>query len=145
MNAIANIKYLRISAKKAKEIGRQIVGLNPKDAVDRLTVYGTKPARLMVKAVNSALSNAVKNQKQAETLLRIKSVEVNKGPVFKRWQAVSRGSAHEIKKRTSHFKIVLEEIPVTKENNLKRNKGIALKEKNNKNINKIKKENISGA
>ena len=50
----------------------------------------------------------VKNLKFDEAKLRIKTIETGKGPSFKRWNPVSRGMAHSIKKRTSHIKVVLE-------------------------------------
>ncbi len=44
----------------------------------------------------------------SEEDLKIKRVQINEGPIYKRWQPVSRGMAHPIKKRTSHIEIVLE-------------------------------------
>lgn len=110
MKTVTNIKYLRVSPKKIRELGSSIIGLNPQEAIDRLLLRGDKRARLMAQAVKSAKSNAVNNLKQNISYLRIKKVEVMKGPFFKRWQPVSRGMAHQIKKRTSHIKIELEEI-----------------------------------
>jgi len=40
--------------------------------------------------------------------LKIKTIEINAGPIMKRGRAVSKGRSHSIKKRTSHIKIVLE-------------------------------------
>ena len=46
--------------------------------------------------------------------LVIKEIIINKGPFFKRWQPVSRGMAHPIKKRTSHIKVLIAEKSETK-------------------------------
>ncbi len=110
MKVNAEAKYLRVSPKKLKGLVATVVGLSPRIAVERLEILGEKTAKLMIKVIKSALSNAVNNFKLNEQKLRIKSVQVQKGAFFKRWQPVSRGMAHSIKKRTSHIKIILEEV-----------------------------------
>jgi large subunit ribosomal protein L22 len=121
MESVAVIKYLRISPKKIKGFSREVIGLPPKTAIDRLMFFQDKSARLLSKSIESVLSNASNNLKIEAANLKIKSVEVFKGPFFKRFQPVSRGMAHQVKKRTAHIKIVLEEIPkVTKEREAKK-------------------------
>lgn len=109
MKSSVYIKYLRYSPKKLRELGRAVVGLAPSDAINRLSVLSNKGARLLASAVKSAVSNHTNNLKQDKSSLRIKTVEILKGPNFKRWQPVSRGMAHQIKKRTVHIKVTLEE------------------------------------
>jgi len=111
MDIKVEIKYLHISPKKLKALGRVIVGLTPKDAIDRLLFTTNKAARLLAQVVKTAAADAQNNLKQDISTLRIKTVEVLKGPAMKRWQPVSRGMAHPIKKRMSHLRVVL----VTKE------------------------------
>lgn len=110
MKAIAYIKYLRISPKKMKPFGKEIVGLPPQEAIDKLLIFADKSAKILAKVVKSAFANATNNLKLNPSQLRVKSVEILKGPFFKRWQPVSRGMAHQIKKRTAHIKVVIEEI-----------------------------------
>lgn len=109
MQSSANIKYLRYSPKKLRELGRAVVGLSSLVAIDRLSFFPQKGGRLLSSAIKSALSNHANNLKQDKTLLKIKSIEILKGPTFKRWQPVSRGMAHQIKKKTVHIKVILEE------------------------------------
>lgn len=109
MEAVAYIKYLRMSPKKIKGLGETVVGLDPSEAIERLLIAGNKGGRILARVVKSALANATNNLKLDASSLRIKSVEILKGPFFKRWQPVSRGMAHQIKKRTAHIKVVLEE------------------------------------
>lgn len=109
MKASASIKFLHYSPKKLRELGKAIVGLAPSDAIDRLSVLSNKGARLLVSAVKSAVSNHTNNLKQDKSSLRIRAIEILKGPNSKRWQPVSRGMAHQIKKRTTHIIVKLEE------------------------------------
>ena len=109
MESKAYIKYNRVSAKKLKPFSKNIVGLTPQDAIDRLTIFGNKTAQILASAIKSALSNAKTGKNMDPMRLKIKTVEVNKGPMFKRFQPVSRGIAHPIKKHTAHIKVVIEE------------------------------------
>lgn len=109
METVAYIKYLRISPKKIKRLAEVVVGLTPQEAMDRLFVTGTKGAKLLFEAIKSALTNAKNNLKLDSPALRIKTIEILKGPFLKRWQPVARGVAHQIKKRRTHIKVVLEE------------------------------------
>lgn len=109
MEAISYIRYLRSSPRKLREWAKVLHGLSPQVAISRLTLKSDKAGRLLILAVKSAMANATNNKKAVEANLRIKTIEIGKGPMFKRWQPVSRGMAHSIKKRTSHIKVVLEE------------------------------------
>ncbi len=114
MSMISDTKYLRVSPKKVKSTARNISGLNTTVALEKLLFANTKASRMLTKSIKSAVANAVNNLKKNADNLIIRSISVNKGPVLKRWQPVSRGMAHKIKKPTSHIKIVLEEIQTVK-------------------------------
>lgn len=107
MDIKAEIKYLRISPKKIKALAKKLVGLTPREAIDRLSLLGTKGAGLLVKSIESAKANAINNLKLGENTLRIKTIMILKGPFLKRWQPVSKGIAHQIKKRMAHLRVVL--------------------------------------
>lgn len=96
----------------------------------------SKASRVLSDNIKIAESNAVNNLKLNKNALVIKTIEIGKGPFLKRWQAVSRGMAHQIKKRTTHVKVVLEEIEKKVPN-----KG---EEKNETHKRKMKGEKISG-
>lgn len=114
MSITTDTKYLRVSPKKVKSTARNISGLNTRAALAKLLFANTKASRILTKTINSAVANAVNNLKKNADNLIIKTISVNKGPTLKRWQPVSRGMAHRIKKPTSHIKIVLEEIQTVK-------------------------------
>lgn len=110
MEAVANIKYLRTSSKKIKRLAQLVVGSMPQEAMDRLFMAGTKGAKLLAKAIKSAQATATNNLKLDASRLRVKTIEVLKGPTLKRWQPVSRGRIHQIKKKRTHIRVVLEEV-----------------------------------
>lgn len=109
METSVNQKYLRISVRKVKGLARAICGMNAKSALEKLTFGGNKASRILSKALKSALSNAKNNNKLDASSMIVKNIHILKGPAFKRWQPVSRGMAHPIKKRTTHIKIILTE------------------------------------
>lgn len=109
MEIKAESKYVRISPRKAQLVARAIKGLSLKEALESLSFIRKKAAKPIFKTLKSAIANATHNLKLKEENLRIRSIEILKGPVFKRWRPVSRGRAHPYLKRTSHIKVVLEE------------------------------------
>lgn len=109
MDIVAQKKYLHISVKKLKALAKMVVGLSPDEAIDRLILSTDKGARLLCQAIKSVREDAKNNFKLDAKSLRIKTVEILKGPLMKRWQPVARGMAHQIKKRMSHIKVTLEE------------------------------------
>ena len=137
MEVIAQLKYIRISPKKITELGRLTVGLTPQQALDKLEYLSGKAPKILSKALNSAQGNAVNNLKLNSQNLVIKEVIIGKGPFFKRWQPVSRGMAHQIKKRTTHIKVKIAEkqspLPLKpqKSKQLVEEKKTPPKEKNN--------------
>lgn len=110
MEIVSYHKYLRMKPSMLKSLAKKTVGLSPQNAIERLEMVSVKGARFLAAAIKSSLSNATKNRKLDSALLKIKSIEILKGPFFKRWQPVSRGIAHQIQKRTSHIRVKLEEI-----------------------------------
>ena len=109
MEIHATGKYLRISPKKLRDYREHLVGLSPDQAIERLAFVPSKSAIVLSSVIKSALSNAKNNAKLDSHRLKIKTVEIYKGPFLKRFRAVGRGMAHQIKKRMSHVKVTLAE------------------------------------
>jgi len=82
-------------------------GLPASQALLYLKHTNKQAALPLYKAIKSALAGAKVKGEPVEAM-RLKAVMVDGGPIIKRYQAVSRGSAHNIHKRTSHIKVVLE-------------------------------------
>ncbi|MDR2806654.1 MAG: 50S ribosomal protein L22 [Puniceicoccales bacterium] len=106
MEAKALSKYVHISPKKVQDVARTIVGKNAEEALQLLKFIPRKSARFIGKTLMSAIANAVCRGMHSDGL-KIKEALAEQGGVFKRFIPVSRGSAHPIRKRTSHIKIIL--------------------------------------
>lgn len=109
MEVTALTKFTRISPKKAREVAREIVGMPAGEALETLKFIPRKAARLLSKTLASAIANAENNHNLSSDTLIVKSATIDEGPTFKRFKPVARGSAHPIRKRTSHMKVILTE------------------------------------
>lgn len=109
MEAKAIAKMQRISPIKARLIIDLIRGKNVKDARTILVNYNTKASKLILKVLDSAIANAVNNNKLDEAKLYVKEARVDAGPVMKRIMFDSRGYIGHKDKRTSHIVISVTE------------------------------------
>jgi large subunit ribosomal protein L22 len=110
----AEARFIRISPRKVRLVVDSIKDLGPKEALDNLEFINKRAAKPLSKLIKSAMANAKKNYGLKEDSLRFKEIQVGKGPTFKRWRAISRGRTHQIMKRTSRIKVVLEGTNGTK-------------------------------
>ena len=104
----AQQKYIRISPRKIRLVADAIRNLKPNQAIEKLQFIRKTASIPLAKTIKQAVANAVKNANLSEESLRFERISVGAGPTLKRWNAVSRGRAHAIKKRTSHITIILE-------------------------------------
>lgn len=105
--AESKAKYLKISPKKLRAVACLLHGKNAEEAMDILRCIPRKAALFCRKALKSAIANAESNLKTPSHHLRVSQVKVDQGPVFKRYQPAPKGSAHPIRKPTSHLSIQL--------------------------------------
>lgn len=104
----ATAKYVRISPFKVRIVLDIIKG---KPVVEAIAILENTPkaaSEVLLKLVNSAAANAENNQNLARNDLYIAECYANEGPTLKRIQAVSKGRAYRINKRTSHITVVLD-------------------------------------
>jgi hypothetical protein len=85
----------------------EVKRFTPVQALDYLMYSPKKSARIYYKAVQSAIENAKNTLKVNADMLQFKLFTIEEGPVMKRFNAGSRGTAKPIKKKFSHIKIVL--------------------------------------
>ena len=109
LQASAQLKLQRISARKARLVADLIRYKDTSDALALLNNSPKKAARLFLKLVKSAIANAVNTKGMDIDRLFIAELLVNEGPTLKRFQPHSQGRAFPIFKRTSHFVVKLEE------------------------------------
>jgi len=105
--ARAVTKYIRVSPRKARLAAGLIRGQNATDAVNQLTFSNLKAGRLLLKTLKSAVANAESLMSLEKKDMLVKEVFVNEGPTMKRAKSKSRGGRAPIKKRTSHFTVVV--------------------------------------
>lgn len=106
----AENNYLRTSPRKIRLVADLIRSMGIEEALVVLKNLPKRAAEPMLKTLKQAVANAVNNHNLAKNSLVIESIEVNAGPISKRFRPVSRGRAHSIFKRTSHIKIALKNI-----------------------------------
>ncbi len=82
-------------------------GLSVAEALAQLQFSPKGAARPVRKLIESAIANAVHNDKLDKEALFISAMTVDQGPTYKRTQPRAFGRAAMIRKRTSHVHVVL--------------------------------------
>ena len=114
METKAIAKNIRISPEKVNLLVAQIKKLPPSEAVNVLSLVNKSSSPVLRKVIKSAIANAKNNRNLTESELMFKEIIVTKGPMFKRFQPISRGRAHHILKRSSHITVILTQKPSDK-------------------------------
>ncbi len=97
----------RIAPKKANLIATLIRGLTVEEALTQLEKTNKKGARFIEKLIASAAANAVHNDKQVRSQLRIDSIIVNQGMGLRRGVPMARGRIRPMRKFMSHIEVTL--------------------------------------
>jgi len=107
MQAVAKLRFARISAQKGRLVADQIRGLPVEQALNELVFSKKKGAALMKKVLDSAIANAENNEGADVDELKVKAVMVDEGPTMKRIRARAKGRASRILKRSSHITVTV--------------------------------------
>ena len=107
MEVRALTKNVRISPEKARHISRLIQGKSVVEALAIVDLSPRKAAALIGKTLRSAVANAENNCDVNRKALTVKAALVSPGPIIRRFRPKARGSAGRIRKRTSHFEVIL--------------------------------------
>lgn len=105
--SIAKNRFMKVSPRKVRYVVDSIRGMDVTKAQSFLRFTRRGPAPIILKTLNSAVSNAKQKFIGNAEDLKIERVFVDQGPVMKRIQPRAMGRAYSIKKRTSHLTIVL--------------------------------------
>jgi large subunit ribosomal protein L22 len=89
----ALLKNYSQSPRKVRLVADLIRGKSVMAARQALTYLPKKSSPVMLKLLNSAVSNAVQNNGQEVDALFVKSIAVNKGAVMRRFMPKARGRA----------------------------------------------------
>ncbi len=107
------VKYLRIAPKKLSLMGKEVIGMHPKDASTLLSVQRQKAAHQLATAITAAENNASQSNIDLSKMVVI-GVSAQKGPSFMRRFIVSKGRALPKAKPTTHAVIIFGEPKVKK-------------------------------
>jgi large subunit ribosomal protein L22 len=110
MSTTARLRHVRMTPRKMRVVANQVRGMQAAKAVEFLTFCRRRAARPILKLVRSALANADQKGDVDVDNLQVKKIEVDQGPTLKRWMPRARGMATPVLKRTSHVRVVLEEV-----------------------------------
>jgi large subunit ribosomal protein L22 len=108
MEVTAIARNVRISPRKMRLLADVFKKTKAVETLARLHHVDRAGSLPLSKLIASAVANAQQVHKLQPDQLTIKNIEVNGGVSFKRFRAVSRGSAHSYKRRSSHVTVVLE-------------------------------------
>ena len=107
----AKLSYLRISPRKVRAVAGLLKGLDVDSAQAQLKYLARRPASPLLKLLDSAVANASHNSGLDKNYLYIKELTVNEGMKLKRYKPKGFGMAMPLQKKTSHIRIVLDELP----------------------------------
>ena len=103
----ASARYVRVAPRKVRLVADQVRGLKVPEAQTLLEFSTRGAAHDIGKLIASATANAEANHELVGDELKIAEINVNEGPVLKRWRARARGRATRVDKRTSHVSVAL--------------------------------------
>src|SRR3990167_5313890 len=107
MEAVAKLKFARLSPQKCRLICDQVRGLNVDRALGVLQFSPKKAAAVVKKVLESAIANAEHNLGADIDQLKIKTVFTDQGQALKRIQARAKGRSTRILKPTCHITVVV--------------------------------------
>jgi large subunit ribosomal protein L22 len=107
MQTSAVLRGVRLSPQKGRLVADQVRGLAVDKALNVLKYSPKKGARIIQKVVESAIANAEHNDGADIDELRITSICVDQGPVFKRFRPRAKGRAAKILKPTCHIAVTV--------------------------------------
>ena len=109
MEVQARVKTVGVSPKNLRNLINTVRGMKVEDAISNLRFTPIPMARMVRKAVESAVANAENNYQMTRDELRIVKIVADEGPRMKRFKAKPRGRAAPIIKRTSHLTVVVDQ------------------------------------
>lgn len=110
MEFIATARGVRISPRKIRIVAETVRKQPVEKALTVLALMDKRGAMALERTLRSAAANALNTKQVSIDRLRVKTVDVLEGQAIKRFHPSTRGRVHPYKKRTSHVKVVVEEV-----------------------------------
>lgn len=104
----AQSKGLRMSARKARVLADMVRGKSVDEALTSLAFQARRAAGPLRKVLDSAVANADQRGMDLDKLV-IADLQIDKGPLMRRFMPRAHGRAYRIRKQTSHIKVQLSE------------------------------------
>ncbi len=109
MEALAHVKYVRMSPRKVKLVCDMIRGKDVRTATALMMQTPKAACEPMMKLLKSAVANAEHNNGMNVENLYVSTVMANPGPTLKRGMPRAKGSYNRILKRTTHITLGVSE------------------------------------
>jgi large subunit ribosomal protein L22 len=103
----AQVRYVRMSATKARAVLDLIRGKSVAEADEVLILSQRDPARVIQKCLRSAVANAEHNDGLDPEELFVSACFADEGPTLRRFRPRARGRATRIRKRTCHITVAV--------------------------------------
>lgn len=118
-SAVAKVRFVRVSPRKARRVIDLVRGRSVSDALDILRWAPQAASEPVAKVIASAAANAQNNNGLDPTTLVVATVYADEGPTAKRIRPRAQGRAFRIRRRTSHITVVVESRPAKDERSSK--------------------------
>ncbi|MCC6212984.1 MAG: 50S ribosomal protein L22 [Burkholderiales bacterium] len=107
METHASLRGVHLSAQKGRLVADMIRGKPVDEAINILAFSPKRGAALVKKLLESAIANAEHNDGADIDTLKVKAVQVERGPFQKRFQARAKGRGNRILKHFCHIYITV--------------------------------------
>lgn len=106
----AKSKFIRVSPYKLRPLADVVRGRSVDEAFACLKTCGIKRARVLLKTLFSAYSNARQKNPDIDSMDKayIKEIRVDQGPIIKYFKPGAMGRANEQRKRMCHLEIIID-------------------------------------
>ncbi|MFZ9887419.1 MAG: 50S ribosomal protein L22 [Myxococcota bacterium] len=106
--ARAEIRGVRMSARKVRVLADLIRNKSVEEALTTLAFQRRIGVEPLKKVLDSAIANADQRGMDIDRLM-VTDLQVNKGPIMRRFMTRDHGRASRIRKQTSHIRVALSE------------------------------------
>jgi large subunit ribosomal protein L22 len=107
----AQVRHVRMSASKAREVLDLVRGLPVGEAADVVRFTERAASDVVARCLASAVANAQHNDELDPDTLYVSACYADEGPTLKRWRPRARGRATRIRKRMCHITIIVSPMP----------------------------------
>lgn len=107
--AKASVKYVRMSPRKVRLVLGMIRGKHVEEARRILKFTPKAAAHDIAKVLDAAVANAENTLRAAPDTLYVSRAYADGGPTLKRFMPRAQGRAYQIRKRTVHIHVVVEQ------------------------------------